>query len=95
MSGLLNQLSQLHPDSAAILVGVLAIASLVALLIGGVVVRRYFLKKAEIELAMSRCEAETLLKAKMLDRGFSADEIERVLAATLSMADDGSQLARI
>jgi len=92
MTGLLNQLSEVHPETAATLVGVLTVASLVALLIGALIIRRYVLKRAELDLASRRLEAETDLKEKMLDRGFSADEIERVLASRI--AEDGSRLAK-
>ena len=94
MSGILNQLSQLHPDAAATLVGILTVAWLIAILFGAVILRRYVLKKAEIELAHRRLEVEGDLKEMMLERGLSADEIEQVLAARLALPEDRKRLAK-
>ena len=60
---------------------VLAAAGAVAIGLVGYFLKGYLVRKAELNLAMRQSEMAADLKAGMIERGFSAAEIERVLAA--------------
>ena len=80
----ISQLSQASPSEMVHLVGILTAVAFICLLIAGVIVRRYLLKKAEIDLALRKAEMESELKSAMIERGMPAQDIERVLAAKLN-----------
>ena len=69
-----------------LLIGVPAAVLLATFLITVIViqVRKYLVRRAELEHATKQAEIEADLKAGMIERGFTADQIERVLAAKIS-----------
>ena len=65
----------------------IAVCSAVAITVIGYYLKGFLVRKAELDAAVRQAEMDTDLKAGMVERGFSADEIEPVLAAKRVSSD--------
>lgn len=70
-------------EQALLAMGVTFVVAVFLIVAGGMLIHAYNLAK-EREIGRDRLEQEAELKRLMIERGMSADEIERVLAARLA-----------
>ena len=74
-------LQRLNSEQFFTFVAVLATSGAAAIAAFGFFLNAYLGRRAELNAAVRQAEIAADLKAGMIERGFSADQIERVLAA--------------
>ena len=74
-------LQGLNSEQFFTFVSILAVAGTAAIAAVGYFLNAYLGRRAELNAGVRQAEIAADLKAGMIERGFSADDIERVLAA--------------